>query len=111
MALGSEIELVSGTKARPTWPWPPRPFWPVYEFVSRLVKLEKEFQMRLPKRVASATRWMLPRRNSSANAAQEALGKVAKLHFLALRAQGLPEPPKQEWPRAKHRGSSPAFQA
>jgi ribonuclease HIII len=30
----------------------------------------------------------------------ENLGKVAKMHFrTALRAQGLPEPPKVEWKR------------
>ncbi len=69
-----------------------------HEFVTRLAKLEKQFEMEFPKGASAAV-------DKAAKAFVERygadnLGKVAKLHFrTALRAQGLPEPPKKEWRR------------
>ncbi|MCX6902419.1 MAG: ribonuclease HIII, partial [Verrucomicrobia bacterium] len=66
------------------------------EFVTRLANLEKEFDVKLPKgasaAVDEAAKAFLARHGV------ENLPKVAKMHFrTAYRAQGLPEPPKQEW--------------
>jgi ribonuclease HIII len=60
--------------------------------------LEKEFGMKLPRGasafVDAAAKEFIEKRGV------ENLPKVAKMHFrTALRAQGLPEPPKVEWRR------------
>jgi ribonuclease HIII len=66
------------------------------EFVNRLGALEKQYGMELPKGASAAV-------DAQAKAFVEKFGvedlrKVAKMHFrTALRAQGLPEPPKKEW--------------
>ena len=110
MALGREIELVQRHKAESDLAVAAASILARHEFVSRLVKLEKEFQMRLPKGASAAVDAAAKEFVSQRGA--ETLGKVAKLHFrTALRAQGLPEPPKQEWPRAKHSGIKPGLQA
>jgi len=58
--------------------------------------LEKEFDCKFPKgasaAVDAAAKEFVDKRGA------ENLAKVAKVHFrTALRAQGLPEPPKTEW--------------
>jgi ribonuclease HIII len=65
-------------------------------FVKGLAKLEKDFSMKLPKggsaAVDAAAKQFVDERGAGE------LQKVSKLHFrTALRAQGLPEPPKTEW--------------
>jgi ribonuclease HIII len=70
------------------------------EFVTRLGKLEKQFGLELPKgasaAVDAAAKDFITRQGA------ENLPKVAKMHFrTALRAQGLPEPPKVEWKKRK----------
>ena len=66
------------------------------EFVTRLGELEKQYQMKLPKGASAAV-------DKAAKEFFEKFGasemtNVAKMHFrTALRAQGLPEPPKTEW--------------
>ncbi|HUC86532.1 MAG TPA: ribonuclease HIII [Candidatus Acidoferrales bacterium] len=66
------------------------------EFVKGILKLEHQFQMKFPKGASAAV-------DAAAKAFVEARGaaelaKVSKLHFrTALRAQGLPEPPRMEW--------------
>lgn len=66
------------------------------EFVKGLVKLEKQFNVKLPKGASAAV-------DAAAKTIFEQYGvdglaRVAKMHFrTALRAQGLPEPPKTEW--------------
>ena len=65
-------------------------------FVKGLAKLEKDFSLKLPKG-ASAAVDAAAKEFVAARGAGE-LQKVSKLHFrTALRAQGLPEPPKTEW--------------
>ncbi|MBI4327400.1 MAG: ribonuclease HIII, partial [Chloroflexi bacterium] len=110
MALGREIELVQRHKAESDLAVAAASILARYEFVSRLAKLEKEFQMRFPKG-ASATVDAAAKEFVSQRGAEN-LGKVAKLHFrTALRAQGLPEPPKQEWKRARPPAVKPVVQA
>jgi ribonuclease HIII len=66
------------------------------EFVKGLARLEKQFSVTLPKGASTAV-------DAAAKQFVEAhgpdeLAKIAKMHFrTALRAQGLPEPPKTEW--------------
>ncbi len=70
------------------------------EFVMGLAKLKKEYGVEFPKGASTAV-------DVAAKAFFEAhgaavLGRVGKMHFrTALRAQGLPEPPKVEW-KGKH---------
>ena len=74
MTLGREIELVQKHRAEEDLAVAAASILARHEFVSRLGALEKQLGTRLP--------------------------KVAKMHFrMALRAQGLPEPPKVEWRR------------
>jgi ribonuclease HIII len=70
-----------------------------HEFVTRLDKLGKQFGVELPKgasaKVDAVAREFVERHGA------DKLSQVAKVHFrTALRAQGLPEPPKQEWRRS-----------
>ena len=66
------------------------------EFVKGLAKLEKQFEIKLPKG-ASAAVDVAAKQFVAARGAGE-LAKISKLHFrTALRAQGLPEPPRTEW--------------
>ena len=61
-----------------------------------LAKLEKEFNVELPKGASSAVDEAAKKFVTEQGA--ENLAKIAKMHFrTALRAQGLPEPPKKEW--------------
>jgi len=68
------------------------------EFVTRLAALGRKFEMAFPKGASAAV-------DAAAKAFVEKFGanrlpEVAKTHFrTALRAQGLPEPPKTEWKR------------
>lgn len=66
------------------------------EFVKRLAGLEKQFGMKFPKgasaQVDAAAKEFVEKHGA------ENFSKVAKTHFrTALRAQGLPEPPKSAW--------------
>ncbi|HEY5910697.1 MAG TPA: hypothetical protein VJA21_08850, partial [Verrucomicrobiae bacterium] len=68
------------------------------EFVTRLGKLEKQYGMALPKGASAAVD--AAAREFIGKHGVEELAKIAKMHFrTALRAQGLPEPPKVEWRR------------
>jgi ribonuclease HIII len=101
MSLGREIELVQRHKAEADIAVAAASILARHEFVSRLARLEKEFGMVLPKGgsalVDAAAKAFV------AKFGADALDKVAKTHFrTALRAQGLPEPPKVKWrPRSK----------
>lgn len=71
------------------------------EFVRRLHALEKQFELKLPKGASAAVDEAA--KEFVAKHGADNLPKVAKMHFrTALRAQGLPEPPKVEW---RKRGS------
>lgn len=98
MKLGRSIELVQRHKAEEDIAVAAASILARNEFVTRLAALSKQYDMILPKGASSAVD----------AAAKEFLGKygvenlatVAKMHFrTALRAQGLPEPPKTEWKR------------
>jgi ribonuclease HIII len=66
------------------------------EFVKGLARLEKQFSVKLPKG-ASAAVDTTAKQFVEEHGVDE-LAKISKMHFrTALRAQGLPEPPKTEW--------------
>ncbi|MCP5519954.1 MAG: ribonuclease HIII [Verrucomicrobiales bacterium] len=103
MSLGREIELVQRHKAESDLAVAAASILARDEFVTRLRKLGADAGLTLPKgaskQVDEAARAFFKQHGV------EALGRIAKMHFrTALRAQGLPEPPKQEWrkPTRKH---------
>jgi ribonuclease HIII len=96
MSLGRSIELVQRHRAEEDLAVAAASILARDEFVTRLAKLEKQYGMGLPKgasaMVDAAAKDFIHHHGA------EALPKVAKMHFrTALRAQGLPEPPKTEW--------------
>jgi ribonuclease HIII len=98
MTLGRGIELVQKHRAEQDLAVAAASILARHEFVTRLGGLEKQFGMALPKGASAAVDAAAKEfiaRNGVVN-----LPKVAKMHFrTALRAQGLPEPPKVEWRR------------
>lgn len=98
MSMGREIELVQRHKAEEDLAVAAASILARDEFVTRLARLEKQFNMALPKGASAAVDTAA--REFIAKHGVENLPKVAKMHFrTALRAQGLPEPPKTEWKR------------
>lgn len=98
MALGRDLELVQRHKAEEDLAVAAASILARAEFVRRLRETGKAYQLEFPKgagpAVDAAARDFVEKHGPGA------LGKVAKLHFrTALRAQGLPEPPKVEWRR------------
>lgn len=103
MSLGREIELVQRHKAEEDIAVAAASILARHEFVTRLGRLEKESGMKLPKgasaAVDAAAREFFEKHGTAG------LARVAKMHFrTALRAQGLPEPPKVEWRKASGTG-------
>ena len=104
MSLGREIELVQKHKAEEDLAVAAASILARHEFVTRLGALEKQFDVRLPRGASAAVD--AAAKEFISRHTVENLPKVAKMHFrTALRAQGLPEPPKVEWrrPRASTR--------
>ena len=98
MSLGREIELVQKHRAEEDLAVAAASILARNEFVTRLGKLEKQFEMKFPKGASAAVDASAKEFVAKYGAAN--LPKVAKMHFrTALRAQGLPEPPKVEWRR------------
>ena len=98
MSLGREIELVQRHKAEEDLAVAAASILARNEFVTRLAALEKQFGMKFPKGASAAVDAAAKEFVEKQGA--ENLAKVAKVHFrTALRAQGLPEPPKVEWRR------------
>ena len=98
MSLGREIELIQKHRAEEDLAVAAASILARNEFVTRLGSLEKQYGMVFPKgasaAVDAAAKEFLSKHGT------ENLPKVAKMHFrTALRAQGLPEPPKVEWRR------------
>lgn len=96
MSAGRELELVQRHKAEEDIAVAAASIVARDEFVKGLARLEKQFATVLPKgagaNVDAAAKQFVAERGA------EALARVAKLHFrTALRAQGLPEPPKVAW--------------
>lgn len=99
MALGRDLELVQRHKAEEDLAVAGASILARDEFVRRLRELGKTFQQEFSKGAGPAVD--AAAKEFLATHSPDALGKVAKLHFrTALRAQGLPEPPKVEWRRA-----------
>ncbi|MGO9477165.1 MAG: ribonuclease HIII [Limisphaerales bacterium] len=96
MAQGKSLQLVQRHKAEEDIAVAAASILARDEFVKGLAKLEKQFQAELPKgagtNVDAAAKKFVEERGAGE------LAKISKLHFrTALRAQGLPEPPKTEW--------------
>ncbi len=98
MTMGREIELVQRHKAEEDLAVAAASILARHEFVTRLGKLEKQHEMAFPKGASAAVDKAA--KDFVERYGAENLVKVAKLHFrTALRAQGLPEPPKTQWRR------------
>ena len=98
MSLGREIELVQKHRAEEDLAVAAASILARHEFVTRLGALEKRFEMELPRGASAAVD--AAAKEFVAKHGAEALPTVSKMHFrTALRAQGLPEPPKKEWRR------------
>lgn len=96
MAMGRELELVQRHKAEEDLAVAAASILARDEFVRRLAGLGREFGLELPK--GAGTNVDLVAKAIFIEHGREALTKVAKVHFrTALRAQGLPEPPKSAW--------------
>jgi len=96
MKEGKELQLVQRHKAEEDIAVAAASILARDEFVKGLAKLEHQFAMKFPKGagelVDKAAKGFVATRGAGE------LQKVSKLHFrTALRAQGLPEPPKTEW--------------
>jgi ribonuclease HIII len=98
MTMGREIELVQKHRAEEDLAVAAASILARHEFVTRLAGLEKQFGAKFPKGASAAVDTAA--KEFAARNGPEGLSKVAKMHFrTALRAQGLPEPPKVEWRR------------
>jgi ribonuclease HIII len=96
MKMGRSLELVQRHKAEEDLAVAAASIIARNEFVIRLAALGKRFEMTFPKG-ASAAVDAAAREFVTKHGAGK-LSEVAKTHFrTALRAQGLPEPPKKEW--------------
>lgn len=102
MSLGREIELVQRHKAEEDIAVAAASILARHEFVTRLAALGKSYDMEFPKGASAAVdkaALEFVQRHGAEN-----LTKVAKMHFrTALRAQGLPEPPKVAWRKPSSR--------
>jgi ribonuclease HIII len=98
MKLGRGIELVQRHKAEEDLAVAAASILARNEFVTRLRDMTKKYETTFPKGASAAVD--LAAKEFVAKRGAEELKKVAKVHFrTALRAQGLPEPPKVEWKR------------
>ena len=96
MAQGKEIQLVQRHKAEEDIAVAAASILARDGFVKGLAKLEQEFAVKLPKGASAAVDAAAKKFVEERGAGE--LAKISKLHFrTALRAQGLPEPPKTEW--------------
>jgi ribonuclease HIII len=99
MSLGRQIELVQKHRAEEDLAVAAASILARNEFVSRLGALERQYGMVFPRGASAAVD--AAAKEFIANHGVERLPTVAKMHFrTALRAQGLPEPPKIAWRRA-----------
>ena len=98
MSLGRGIELVQKHRAEEDLAVAAASILARYEFITRLADLERGFDMQFPRGASAAVDAAAKEFISKHGAAD--LPKAVKMHFrTALRAQGLPEPPKIEWRR------------
>jgi len=105
MSLGRGIELVQKHRAEEDVAVAAASILARHEFVSRLKALEKQFEMTFPKGASAAVD--AAAKEFIAKFGADNLPAVGKMHFrTALRAQGLPEPPKVEWKRRTSAGKA-----
>ena len=98
MSLGRGIDLVQKHKAEEDLAVAAASILARNEFVTRLDAMGKNYGMLFPKGASAAVD--AAAKEFVAKHGAENLPKVAKMHFrTALRAQGLPEPPKIPWRR------------
>ena len=96
MSQGKELQLVQRHKAEEDIAVAAASILARDEFVKGLAKLGKQFEVELPKGASAAVDAAAKKFVEERGAGE--LAKISKLHFrTALRAQGLPEPPKTEW--------------
>jgi ribonuclease HIII len=96
MTLGKGFQLVQRHKAEEDLAVAAASILARDEFVKGLAKLEKQFEVKLPKGASAAVDETAKKFVEEHGAGE--LARIAKMHFrTALRAQGLPEPPKTEW--------------
>jgi ribonuclease HIII len=96
MSLGKEIELVQRHRAEEDLAVAAASILARDGFVKGLAKLGKDFNVELPKGASTAVDEAA--KKFVTERGPENLARIAKMHFrTALRAQGLPEPPKKEW--------------
>ncbi len=96
MKEGKELKLVQRHKAEEDIAVAAASILARDEFVKGLAKLEHQFAMKFPKGAGELVDKAAKEFVATRGAGE--LQKVSKLHFrTALRAQGLPEPPKTEW--------------
>jgi len=96
MSMGREIELVQKHRAEEDLVVAAASILARHEFVSRMDAMAKQFEMVFPRGASAFVD--AAAKEFIAKHGVENLPKVAKMHFrTALRAQGLPEPPKVEW--------------
>src|SRR5204863_3342560 len=101
MRLGRSIELIQRHRAEEDMAVAAASILARNEFITRLGNMEKQYGMIFPK--GAGTIVDAAAKDFIAKHGVENLPKVAKMHFrTALRAKGLPEPPKIKW----RRGSS-----
>ena len=96
MRMGRTIELVQRHKAEEDLAVAAASILARDEFVTRLNKLSKEYEIRLPKGASDAV--IQAGKDFVARHRTDNLPKVAKMHFrTAYIVQGLTPPPKKEW--------------
>ena len=96
MMSGRQIEFVQRHKAEEDLAVAAASILARDEFVKGLAKLEKQFNVKLPKGASAAVDEAA--KTIFEQHGVEGLARVSKMHFrTALRAQGLPEPPRTEW--------------
>jgi ribonuclease HIII len=96
MSMGRELELVQRHKAEEDLAVAAASILARDEFVKRLGALGKSYEVEFPK--GAGTNVDVLAKEFVGKHGPDELAKVAKMHFrTALRAQGLPEPPKVEW--------------
>ncbi|HNQ89754.1 MAG TPA: ribonuclease HIII [Verrucomicrobiota bacterium] len=100
MSLGRDLELVQRHRAEADLAVAAASILARDEFVRRLRELERQFGLQFPKGAAAAVD--AAAREFLKHHGADRLPEVAKMHFrTALRAQGLPEPPRTVWRRPK----------
>jgi len=98
MRLGRSIELIQRHRAEEDLAVAAASILARNEFVTRLSNMEKQYGMVFPKGAGAIVD--AAAKEFIGTHGVENLPKVAKMHFrTALRAQGLPEPPKVRWRR------------